>query len=164
MSSKKTNAARLLDRLTIDYRLQPYDFDPDDLSGEKVARQIGLPPHQVFKTLVCRGDRHGVALAVLPSDRELDLKALARLSGDRKIEIVPLKQVQSLTGYMRGGVTALACKKAYAVYVDRPVEEQPEIAVSAGQRGLQIILSPADYLQATGACVGELSREKSSRA
>ena len=107
----KTNAARLLDSLGIPYELRDYEVDPQDLAAESVARKIGLPPEQVFKTLVARGDRTGVLLAVVPGDMELDLKALARLSGDRKAEVVSLKEVQPLTGYVRGGVTALAGKK-----------------------------------------------------
>ncbi|PYQ61272.1 MAG: Cys-tRNA(Pro) deacylase, partial [Acidobacteria bacterium] len=118
----KTNAARLLDSLGIPYELRDYEVDPGDLAAESVARKIGLPPEQVFKTLVARGDRTGVLLAVVPGDMELDLKALARLSGDRKAEVVSLKEVQPLTGYVRGGVTALAGKKDYPVFVDETVE------------------------------------------
>ena len=118
----KTNAARLLDSLGIPYELRDYEVDPDDLAAESVARKIGLPPEQVFKTLVARGDRTGVLLAVVPGDAELDLKALARASGDRKAEMVPLKEVTPLTGYVRGGVTALAGKKDYPVFVDETIE------------------------------------------
>ena len=100
----KTNAARTLDRLKIPYEVREYEVDPDDLGAEKVAAGIGLPLAQVFKTLVVRGDRRGVLLAVLAGDAELDLKALARLSGDRRVDLVPLKEVQPLTGYIRGGV------------------------------------------------------------
>jgi Cys-tRNA(Pro)/Cys-tRNA(Cys) deacylase len=103
----KTNAVRLLDELEIPYELRRYEVDPDDLSAESVAEKVGLPPGQVFKTLVARGDRNGVCLAVIPGNTELDLKALAKLSGDRKIEMAPLKDVQPLTGYIRGGVTAV---------------------------------------------------------
>jgi Cys-tRNA(Pro)/Cys-tRNA(Cys) deacylase len=147
----KTNAARLLDSLGLPYELRPYEVDPDDLSADTVARKIGLPLEQVWKTLVARGDRSGVILAVVPGDAELDLKALARLSGDRKTEVVALKEVQPLTGYVRGGVTALAGKKAYPVYVDEQIELYDVVSVSAGQRGLQILLSPAAYLQAVAA-------------
>ena len=118
MATAKTNAVRLLERLGIPFELREYDVDPDDLAAETVARKVGLPPEQVFKTLVARGDKHGVCLAVVTGNCELDLKALARASGDRKIETVPLKEVEPLTGYVRGGVTALACKKAYPVYLD----------------------------------------------
>src|SRR4051812_7219220 len=131
----KTNAVRALDTLGIAYELRSYDVDPDQLDGETVARKVGLPPEQVWKTLVVRGDRHGVALAVVPVDGELDLKALARLSGDAKVELVPLKEVQPLTGYVRGGVTALACKRPYPVFVDELVELHDRISVSAGTRG-----------------------------
>ena len=106
----KTNAVRLLDSLGIAYKLQEYAVDPDDLAAETVAQKIGLPPEQVFKTLVVRGDRSGILLSVIPGNTQLDLKALAHQSGNRKVETVPLKEVQPLTGYIRGGVTALACK------------------------------------------------------
>lgn len=156
----KTNAARLLDSLGIPYRLQDYEVDPDDLSAETVAAKIGLPPEQVFKTLVARGDRTGVLLAVVPGDAELDLKALARLSGDRKVDTVSLKEVQPLTGYIRGGVTALAGRKDYPVFADETIELFDEISVSAGARGTQILLAPGDYLRATKAKVGAIAKEK----
>jgi Cys-tRNA(Pro)/Cys-tRNA(Cys) deacylase len=156
----KTNPARLLDSLDIPYRLQDYEVDPDDLTAESVAAKIGLPPEQVFKTLVARGDRTGVLLAVVPGDAELDLKALARLSGDRKVDTVSLKEVQPLTGYVRGGVTALAGKKDYPVFADETIEIFDEISVSAGARGTQILLAPGDYLRATKAAVGAIAKEK----
>lgn len=156
----KTNAARQLDRLGISYEVKEYDVDPEDLAAESVAAKIGYPPEQVFKTLVARGDRHGVCLAVVPGNAELDLKALAKLSGDRRVEMVPLKDVQPLTGYIRGGVTALACKKPYPVFLDASAERFPVISVSAGLRGVQLLLSPGDYARAVSARVGELSRPK----
>lgn len=156
----KTNAVRILDGLGIAYRLLSYEVDPDDLAAESVARKIGLDPAQVFKTLVARGDRHGICLAVVPGDEQLDLKALAHLTGDRKVDTVALKEVQPLTGYIRGGVTALACKKPYPVFVDETVELFDEISVSAGMRGLQIVLAPADYLRAVNATVGPISKPK----
>lgn len=156
----KTNAARLLDSLGIPYRLQDYEVDPDDLTAESVAAKIGLPPEQVFKTLVARGDRTGVLLAVVPGDAELDLKALARLSGDRKVDTVSLKEVQPLTGYVRGGVTALAGKKDYPVFADETIELFDEISVSAGARGTQILLAPEDYLRATKATVGPIAKDR----
>jgi Cys-tRNA(Pro)/Cys-tRNA(Cys) deacylase len=157
----KTNAVRILDRLGISYELRQYTVDPDDLTAEKVAQSIGLPPEQVFKTLVVRGDRNGPLLAIVQGDDELDLKALARLSNDRKVEMVPLKDVQGLTGYIRGGVTALACKKAYPVLADEQIRRYPRIAVSAGVRGTQIVLAPEDYLRAVSATTGPISRPKS---
>jgi Cys-tRNA(Pro)/Cys-tRNA(Cys) deacylase len=156
----KTNACRILDSLGIPYRLREYKVDPDDLSAENVAAKVGLPSAQVFKTLAVRGDRNGVAIAVIPGNYELDFKALARLTGDRSIEMVPLKEVQSVTGYIRGGVTALGTKREYPVFADETIELWEEVCVSAGQRGLQIVLAPADYLRATAATVGEIAREK----
>ncbi len=154
----KTNAARTLDNLGIAYEVREYAFDPDDLGAEKVAQAIGLPLAQVFKTLVVRGDRRGVFLAVLAGDAVLDLKALARLSGDRKVEMVHLKEVQPLTGYIRGGVTALACKKDYPVFADEQIQLYDRIAVSAGMRGAQLVLAPDDYLRAAKATLGAFTR------
>ncbi len=156
----KTNAARLLDTLGIRYELRDYDVDPEDLSAETVAAKVGMPPEQVFKTLVARGDKTGVLMAVVPGNGELDLKALARLSGDRKVDTVPLKELQPLTGYIRGGVTALGGKKEYPVFVDETLELFDVVAVSAGVRGTQIVLAPADYLRVTKGKVGPISREK----
>ena len=158
----KTNAARLLDQLQIGYELRSYDVDPDNLAAEWVAEKIGLPPEQVFKTLVARGDKTGILLAVVPGSMSLNLKALAQLSGNRKIETVPLKEVQPLTGYIRDGVTALACKKPYPVYADEWIELFDVISISAGQRGLQVILSPQDYLRAVQGTVGAIAMEKPS--
>jgi Cys-tRNA(Pro)/Cys-tRNA(Cys) deacylase len=154
----KTNAVRQLDALNLPYELREYEVDPDDLSAVKVAAQIGLPPRQVFKTLVVQGDRLGIALAVIPGDLELDLKGLARLSGNRRMEMAPLNHLQPLTGYIRGGVTALACKKSYPVYLDDSAQRHPVIAVSAGIRGMQILLAPTDYVSATRATSGPIAR------
>ena len=156
----KTNAARLLDSLGIRYELRDYEVDPEDLSAETVAAKVGLPAEQVFKTLVARGDRTGVLLAVVPGDAELDLKALARLSGDRKVDTVPLKELQPLTGYIRGGVTALGGKKDYPVFVDETVELFDIISVSAGVRGTQLLMAPGDYLRVTKGKAGPISRPK----
>ena len=156
----KTNAVRLLDSLKISYQLREYDVDPDDLAAETVAAKIGLPPEQVFKTLLARGDRNGPCFAVVPGNYELDYKALAKASGDRRIEMVQLKEVQPLTGYIRGGVTVLGAKKAYPVYADETIELWDVISISAGVRGTQILISPADYLRVTNATVAALSREK----
>ncbi|HEV7787149.1 MAG TPA: Cys-tRNA(Pro) deacylase [Thermoanaerobaculia bacterium] len=156
----KTNAARLLDSLGIAYELRDYEVDPDDLSAETVARKIGLPPEQVFKTLVARGDRTGVLLAVVPGDAELDPKALARVSGDRKVDVVPLREVTPLTGYVRGGVTALAGKKDYPVFVDETLELFDAVSVSSGARGTQLVLAPAEYLLAVRGTLGAISKPK----
>lgn len=158
----KTNAARLLDAIGIPYELRDYEVDPDDLRAETVAAKIGLPAEQVFKTLVARGDRSGVVMAVVPGDAELDPKALARLSGDRKIDTVSLKEVQPLTGYLRGGVTVFGARKDYPVFVDETLELFDLVSVSAGARGTQILISPANYLRALGprAAVGPIARSK----
>ena len=158
--AQKTNAARLLDRLAIAYELREYEVDPDDLAAEAVAAKIGLPAEQVFKTLVAHGDRNGICMAVIPGDSELDLKALAEASGNRKIHLAAVKDLQALTGYVRGGVTALAGKKDYPVFVDETIELFDVVSVSAGIRGLQILLAPADYLKATNATVTNLARAK----
>ncbi len=156
----KTNAVRILDTLGIAYELRNYPVDLEDLAAESVAAKVGLPPEQVFKTLVARGDKTGVLLAVIPGTMHLDLKALAQVSGNRKVETVALKEVQPLTGYLRGGVTAIACKKDYPVYVDEWVELFDVISVSAGLRGVQILLKPVDYLRATQAGVGAIAQDK----
>lgn len=156
----KTNATRILDSLGISYELREYEADPSDLAAETVAAKIGLPAEQVFKTLVVRGDRGGVYLAVIPGDQELDPKALAKLSGDRHVELAALRDVQQLTGYIRGGVTVLGCKKEYPVFADETIELFDVISISAGQRGTQILLSPQDYLGAVKAQVGAISRPK----
>ncbi len=153
----KTNAVRILDQMDIPYELRAYEVDPDDLTAEAVALKIGMPLEQVFKTLIARGDRNGVCQAVIPGNSELDLKSLAEASGDRKIQLVPLKELQSLTGYVRGGVTAFAGKRDYPVYVDETIELFETISVSAGTRGLQILLAPADYLRVTKATLADLT-------
>ncbi len=156
----KTNAVRQLDILGVRYELRAYEVDPEDLAAETVARKVGLPPEQVFKTLVARGEKHGVCLAVVPGDAQLDLKALAKTTGDKKVNTVPLKEVEPLTGYIRGGVTALACKKPYPVYLDETAILFEMISISAGARGLQILMAPDDYIRVTNATVVAIAREK----
>jgi Cys-tRNA(Pro)/Cys-tRNA(Cys) deacylase len=156
----KTNAARQLDNLGIKYELKEYEVDPEHLEAELVADKIGLPYEKVFKTLVVRGDVNGICMAVIPADREVNLKALAEATGDRKMHMVPLKEVQPLTGYIRGGVTALASKKAFPVLIDSSAERQDVISVSAGVRGTQILLAPADYVRAVGAKFAEIAQER----
>jgi Cys-tRNA(Pro)/Cys-tRNA(Cys) deacylase len=158
--TQKTNAVRLLEQSGIQYELREYEVDPDDLTAETVAAKIDLPPEQVFKTLIARGDRNGVCFAVIPGDAELNLKSLATASGDRKIHLVSLKEVQPLTGYIRGGVTALAGKKDYPVFVDEMIELFDVISISAGTRGIQILLAPADYIRVTHALVAAIAESK----
>ncbi len=157
----KTNAARILDAAKVKYTLREYEVDESDLAAETVARKVGLPPEQVFKTLVARGDRGGVCLAVVPGDAELDPKALARLSGDKKTDTVPLKEVEPLTGYIRGGVTVFGCKKAYPVYADESIVQFDVVSVSAGVRGTQILLDPKDWVRVAKAKLGKIARAKS---
>jgi Cys-tRNA(Pro)/Cys-tRNA(Cys) deacylase len=156
----KTNAVRLLDQIGIPYELREYEVDPNDLAAETVAAKVGLPPEQVFKTLVARGDRTGICMAVIPGNTELNLKAMAAAVGDRKMQLTPVKELQSLTGYIRGGVTALAGKKDYPVYVDETIQLFDVISISAGVRGMQILLAPADYLRATKGTLAQLSNPK----
>jgi Cys-tRNA(Pro)/Cys-tRNA(Cys) deacylase len=154
----KTNAARILDSLGIRYELREYAVDEGDLSAESVAVKVGLPAEQVFKTLLCRGDRTGPLFAIVPAGAELEFKAAARMSGDRNVEMVPLREVQPLTGYVRGGVTVLGARKPFPAYADESIELFDVVSVSAGIRGTQILLDPADYLRATNATVGPLTR------
>ena len=163
-STGGTPATVALARAGVAFTVHSYEHDPGAASyGMEAAEVLGLPPEQVFKTLVAKGDKKGICLAMVPGDAQLDLKALARLTGDAKVETVPLKDVQPLTGYVRGGVTALACKKDYPVFCDETIELFDVISISAGQRGLQIFLAPADYLRATKGTTGPIARV-SSRA
>ncbi len=154
----KTNAARILDTLKIPYTLKEYSVDESDLSAVHVAASIGMPIEMIFKTLVARGDKTGIIMAVIPGAEELDMKAIASISGNKRVEMVHLKEVFELTGYIRGGCSPLGVKKTYPVYVDAHALEQKEVAVSAGRRGEQLILSPEDLIRATNAKVGPLIR------
>ncbi len=147
----KTNGARFLENLGIPFELREYEVDPEDLSAITVAKKIGMPPEQVFKTLLVTAGPNVYRFAVIPGDAELDFKKLARASGLRKLEMAPLKDVQPLTGYIRGGVTLFGARRPYPVYIDETVILFDQISVSAGTRGTQLILSPADYLRAAQA-------------
>ena len=160
----KTNAARILDGLGIAYKLQDYEVDPEDLRATTVAAKIGMPPEQVFKTLLCSVGIGEYVFAVVPGDAELDFKKLALAAGVRKAEMAALKDVQPLTGYIRGGVTVFGAKKAYPAFADETIELFDEISVSAGHRGVQIVLSPADYLRATDATIADLSKDNTGNA
>ena len=142
---KKTNAMRLLDRAHIAYRAVEYEVDPDDLSGTAVAAKIGLEPTRVFKTLLVRGAKT-LYFALVPVHGNLSLKALGSVVGERKPAMVPVKEIQALTGYIRGGVTVLGAKKPYPVYVHESMIEHDEVSISAGQRGMQILLEPQAYV------------------
>lgn len=150
----------MLDSLGIQYDLREYEVDPNDLAAETVAAKIGLPPEQVFKTLVARGDREGVCMAVIPGNASLDLKALAKVTRNRKIDTVPLNELLALTGYIRGGVTALGAKKNYPVWLDETAILYDIISISAGQRGLQILIDPDEYRRAVSAEYVAIAKEK----
>ncbi len=156
----KTNAARQLDALAISYELRAYEVGPDPLAQTAidVARKINMPPEQVFKTLLTVASTGEHLFAVIPGDQELDLKKLAHASGLKKLDLASLKDVEPLTGYVRGGVTVLAARKPFPVYVDETITLYEVVSVSAGLRGLQLILAPADYLRATQANVADLTK------
>src|SRR5580698_6548125 len=154
----KTNAARLLDTLGITYELRAYEVDPEDLTAISVAHKIGLPAEQVFKTLLTHTNTGDYLFAVIPGDAELDLKKLAHAAGAKKAELASLKDVEPLTGYIRGGVTVMGAKKPFPAYADETIELFDVISVSAGLRGLQLVLDPADYLRATEATLADLTK------
>lgn len=149
MKVKKTNAARILDEAQIAYEIKEYEVDLENLDAVHVAHSVGMPAGQIFKTLCVRGDKTGIVFAVIRGDGELNLKALAKASGNKKTELVHLKEVLPLTGYIRGGVSPIGAKKHYDVYLDSTAENWPQIAVSAGLRGLQLLLAPSDLLKVT---------------
>lgn len=158
----KTNGARFLESLGIPFEIREYEVDPNDLAATTVAKKIGMPAEQVFKTLLTTGGPGMYLFAVIPGNAELDFKKLAHAAGLRKVEMVPLKDVQPLTGYIRGGVTALGGKKDYPVVLDETAILFDVISVSAGVRGTQIFLAPGDYERATHAKVAAISRAKTS--
>ena len=155
---KKTYAARYLDRLQIDYKLVEYEVDESDLSAESVAKKVNLPLGQVFKTLVARGDKTGVLLACVPAGTELDLKALASASSNKKVEMVPVKEIETLTGYIRGGVSPLGTKRRYPFYMDESAMMFPFISVSAGVRGCQLFVDPKHLSTILEATLGRICR------
>jgi Cys-tRNA(Pro)/Cys-tRNA(Cys) deacylase len=154
----KTNAARLLDSLGIAYELREYEVDPEDLSAIAVAHKIGLPAEQVFKTLLTRAASGEYLFAVIPGDCELDLKKLAAAAEVKKVELASLKEVEPLTGYVRGGVTVMAARTDFPAFVDETIELHEVISISAGLRGVQLLMAPADYLRATGATLADLTK------
>ncbi len=156
---KKTNAARILDGLKIGYKMVEYEVDESDLSAESVAGKVNLPPEQVFKTLVARGDRTGVLMACIPGDAELDLKAMAAVSGDKKVEMVHVSEIQQLTGYVRGGVSPIGTKKRYPIFLDESAMNFPFISISAGARGSQIFVSPGDLIKALDIRLSKIARK-----
>lgn len=157
--TEKTNAARLLDRAKIAYELIPYRVDEEHLAATHVAEQLGEDIACVFKTLVLRGDRTGIFVCVVPGHHEVDLKAAAKVSGNKKAELIPMKELLPLTGYIRGGCSPVGMKKAFPTFIHESAAEHPFIYVSAGVRGLQLKIAPADLIRFVGAIVAGISRE-----
>jgi Cys-tRNA(Pro)/Cys-tRNA(Cys) deacylase len=154
----KTHAAQLLEKAGVPYEIR--EFQEEELGAEEAARKLQIPLAQVFKTLVVKGDRTGVMLACLPGTTTLSLKALAKVSGNRRVELVDKEEIHRLTGYLRGGVSPLGGKKAYRVYLDQTALTQPRVSVSAGMRGMQIFLKPEDLRRATDATLATLGEER----
>ncbi len=157
-SPVKTNAARILDAAGIHYELREYEVDENDLSAPRVAEKIGMPPEQVFKTLVARGDRSGILMASIPANAELDLKALAAASGNKKVELVAVKEVLPLTGYIRGGVSPVGVRKPYPFYLEETAELWDVISVSAGVRGCHLVLAPDDLVRVLDAQICAIAK------
>lgn len=150
MKTHKTNAARLLDAAGLAYELVPYEVDDNDLSASHLAAQLGLDPDRIFKTLVLRGDKTGFFVCVIPGSREVDLKKAAKASGNKNCAMIPMKDLQAVTGYLRGGCSPIGMKKRFPTFIDGSVSAFDSVFVSAGQRGLQFKLSPEALLQAVG--------------
>ncbi len=153
---KKTNAARILDKLGIAYEIKTYEVDENDLSAVHVAETAGLDISTIFKTLVTRGDKTGILMAVINGNDEINLKHLAKASGNKSVEMIALKELLPLTGYVRGGCSPLGAKKDYPVYIDSHALNHEKISISAGMRGMQLILSPQDLIKAANATVADL--------
>lgn len=157
--SEKTNAARILDRLKINYELVEYTVDENNLAADHVADELGEPIRQVFKTLVLRGDKNGLLVCVVAGNREVDLKKAAKVSGNKKVEMIAMKELLPLTGYIRGGCTSIGMKKHYPTFISEEAQEFPFIYVSAGRRGLQLKLSPRDLAKAADASFADIASE-----
>lgn len=156
MKINKTNAARLLDRGKIAYELVPYEVDENNLAATHVAEQLGEDIAQVFKTLVLRGDKHGIFVCVIPGDKEVDLKKAAKMSGNKSAEMIAMKELLPTTGYIRGGCSPIGMKKNFPVYIQEGCLSHDYIYISAGQRGLQIKIAPADLIGFVSAQVGDM--------
>ena len=157
-TSVKTNAARILDSAGVHYELREYPVNEEDLSAPHVAAAIGMLAEQVFKTLVVRGDRTGILMACIPGNAELDLKALAAASGNKKVELVPVREVLPLTGYIRGGVSPVGARKPYPLFLDETAELWDVISISAGVRGCQMLVSPAGLAPVVEAHICDIAR------
>lgn len=159
MKEKKTNAARILDSLGIKYQLHTYEVDPDNLAADHVAELLGQPIERVYKTIVLRGNKTGPIVCVVAGNNEVDLKKAAKVSGNKSVEPLPLKELLPTTGYIRGGCTAIGMKKKFPVYVSEELSGFDSIFVSAGQRGMQLELTPSDYLRASEGTLSDLIKE-----
>ena len=155
--TEKTNAARLLDKAGIEYNLIPYDFDENDLAAQHVAESLGQPIERVFKTLVLHGDRSGYIVCVIPGNGEVDLKALAKISGNKKVEMIPMKDLLGVTGYIRGGCSPIGMKKPFPTYFHSTASSFSTIYISAGVRGLQIEINPQELMDFVGASAGDVA-------
>ena len=155
--TEKTNAARLLDKAGIEYNLIPYDFDENDLAAQHVAESLGQPIERVFKTLVLHGDRSGYIVCVIPGNGEVDLKALAKISGNKRVEMIPMKDLLGVTGYIRGGCSPIGMKKKFPTYFHSTASSFSTIYISAGVRGLQIEINPQELMDFVGASAGDVA-------
>lgn len=160
---EKTNAARLLDKAGVAYRLIPYEFDENDLAAQHVADSLGQDIAQVFKTLVLHGDRTGYIVCVVPGNSEVDLKALAKVSGNKKVEMIPMKDLLGVTGYIRGGCSPVGMKKRFPTYFHSTATDFELIYVSAGVRGLQLEISPVDLIAAVSGTVADVASQSDSQ-
>lgn len=160
--AEKTNASRLLEKMKIPFELIEYPVDPENLDAFHVADALGQEIESVFKTLVLHGDKTGHFVCVIQGDKEVDLKKAAKISGNKKVAMIPMKELLPLTGYIRGGCTAIGMKKKFPTYLDNNAMKQDYIHVSAGKRGLQMKLSPQDYIKATQSVVGDLLKDETS--
>lgn len=158
MKIDKTNAVRLLDKEKIEYKLIPYQVDESDLSAIHVAEQLHEPVEQVFKTLVLRGDKSGYFVCIIPGAEELDLKAAAKISGNKSCDMIPMKELLNITGYIRGACSPIGMKKLFPTYIDKSYEVFEYIYISAGKRGLQIQLNPLDLVQIVSITTGSLTK------
>ena len=159
MKINKTNAARILDSKKIKYELVPYTVDESDLAATHVAAELGEDIAQVFKTLVLRGDRNGLLVCVIPGNKEVDLKKAAKLSGNKKVEMIAMKELLPLTGYIRGGCCPIGMKKPFPTWIHSTCMDFPFIYISAGVRGLQLKITPQDLFDVTGSVVADLIAE-----
>ncbi|SBV98504.1 putative Cys-tRNA(Pro)/Cys-tRNA(Cys) deacylase YjdI [uncultured Dysgonomonas sp.] len=158
MKIDKTNAVRLLDKEKIEYKLIPYQADESDLSAIHVAEQLHEPVEQVFKTLVLKGDKSGYFVCIIPGAEELDLKAAAKISGNKSCDMIPMKELLNITGYIRGACSPIGMKKLFPTYIDKSYEVFEYIYISAGKRGLQIQLNPLDLIQIVSITTGSLTK------